>query len=141
MKKLFSVLFLLVILSPSAFAFGAKNTMDNLMSGWVGENINTVIDTWGYPDDVKEIAGRTVYYWDYKKERLDYFYGSGFMYIDTLRCTKMFETDKNSIIIKWQWKGNSCPATYRGVRKLVNPQNDYREQEKELKKKRKGTCL
>lgn len=140
MKKIFSVLFLFVFLTSSAFAFG-RDTMDKLMEGWVGENINTVIDTWGYPDDVKEIAGRTVYYWDYKKERLDYFYGAGFMYIDTLRCTRMLETDKNSIIIKWQWKGNSCPATYRGVRKLVNPKNDYWEQEKELKKKKKGTCL
>ena len=136
MKKIFSVLFLLVILSSPAFA-GTKKTMDRLMQGWVGENINTVIDTWGYPDEVKEIAGRTVYYWEYKKQRLDYFYGSGYMYLDTLNCFKMFETDKNNIIIKWQWKGNTCPATYRGVRNLVNPKNDYWEKEKELKKQQK----
>ena len=56
MKK-FIILFLIILLAqPMSFAFGTKKTMEKIMNSWQGENINSVIDVWGYPSSEKEIA-------------------------------------------------------------------------------------
>lgn len=132
MKKLFITLFLIIITSASVQAFENK-AMDKLMESWVGENINTVIDIWGYPTKEKEILGRKLYYWEKIGDNVGYINNSGLFFSQNTNCTKIYETDKNNIIIKWQWEGNDCPFTYIGVKKYVNPQNNYWEKQKELK--------
>ena len=125
MKKIVIIFCVLMCTTLSANAFGMKSTMNRLMDSWVGENINTVVNQWGYPNDTKDVAGRKLYYWNSSR-----FYVSGNQYGTyggESTCNKIFEVDDENNIIKWQWEGNSCPCTYYGVKKLVNPKNNYWE--------------
>lgn len=133
MKKIFVLLFIFAFLPISAQAIGIRSTMDTLMESWVGESINAVIDQWGYPDEVREVAGRKLYYWKAHK-----FYISGTqkqMYGSKENCNKIFETNSEDVVIKWQWKGTACPFTYFEAKKYVNPNNNFWEQPKIVNKR------
>ena len=57
MKKFLIVLFIITFFPTVSFAIGTKDTMKRIMDSWIGENIETVIDHWGYPTQEKTIAG------------------------------------------------------------------------------------
>ena len=63
MKKFLIVLFIITFFPTVSFAIGTKDTMNRIMDSWIGENIETVIDHWGYPTQEKTIAGKKLYYW------------------------------------------------------------------------------
>ena len=69
MKKILSILFLLLATTISAFAFGVDSTMGTVMDSWKGSHIDKVIDRWGYPTDEKTVAGHKLYIW--KTERTE----------------------------------------------------------------------
>lgn len=122
MRKLVILSLFLLITSIPANAVGMKSTMNKLMDSWVGEDINSVIDLWGYPSEERNIAGRHLYYWN---NRESYVSANQYMILSGENvCNKIFEVDANNTIIKWQWEGNNCPMTYRGVKKYVNKENN-----------------
>ena len=44
MKKYLILLLAMILMQPTSFAAGMKNTMGKVMDSWVGENIDTVIN-------------------------------------------------------------------------------------------------
>ena len=125
MKKFLIVVFLLAISVNVAFA-GMKSTMDKLMESWTGENIDSVIELWGNPTEIKTSDSGKIYYWNKSRDIIAPGFGIyGGAYGGTSTCNKSFEVDANNIIINWNWSGNACPMTYRGVKKYLNPKSDW----------------
>ena len=121
MKKIFVFILVAALVQPMSFAFGRKSTMDAVMNSWVGENINTVINHWGYPTKQRNIAGKQVYSW----EKTVFTVGGGFdgapIYGGTYSCNRILEVDDNYNVVKWSWNGNNCPITCFTAKKYVNP--------------------
>lgn len=138
-----------------------KSFMEKALNSWIGYEINDVIETWGYPIEEKNIAGRKLYIWQTSKSIYVpqnassnvTSYGYGYAHVNTntyggytvnAYCNKTLEVDKNNKIIRWEWQGNDCPGTYIRGKKIVNPENDIwavkkqeKKKEKELKKQTK----
>ena len=49
MRKFIILLLAIILIQPTSYAVGMKKTMNKVMDIWIGENIDTVIDYWGYP--------------------------------------------------------------------------------------------
>lgn len=122
MKKLLLVIFILTIYPTVASAIGTKDTMKRIMDSWIGENLETVIEHWGYPTDEKTIAGKKLYYWTISSYSVTG--NQSYVYGGEATCSRILEVDKNNNVIKWQWSGNSCPITYFTGKKFVNPNNN-----------------
>lgn len=122
MRKIVISILAVIIIQPMSFAIGTKSTMCKIMDSWLGEHINTVMDSWGYPSQEKEIAGRKLYYWINSSYVVSG--GQYGVYGGESTCNRILEVDKNNKVIKWQWEGNSCPATYFTGKKFVNPNNN-----------------
>ena len=129
MKKFLLSLLIMIVFSTISFAIGTKDTMKRIMDSRVGVNIETVIEHWGYPTQEKTIAGKKLYYWINSSYEV-----SGNQYVvygGESSCNRILEVDKNNNVIKWQWEGNSCPATYFTGKKFVNPNNNpWKEKDK-----------
>ena len=122
MKKILIVILITTFFPTVSFAIGTNDTIKRIMDSWIGENLETVIDHWGYPTQEKTIAGKKLYYWINSSYNV-----SGNQYVVygcESNCNRILEVDKNNIVIKWQWEGNSCPATYFTGKKFVNPNNN-----------------
>ena len=128
MKKLILTILLMTLIPTVSFAIGTKDTMKRIMDSWIGVNLETVIEHWGYPTQEKIIAGKKLYYWINRSYEV-----SGNQYVvygGESSCNRILEVDKNNNVIKWQWEGNSCPATYFTGKKFVNPNNNpWRKQD------------
>lgn len=122
MKKLLLVVFILTIYPTVASAIETKDTMKRIMDSWIGENLETVIEHWGYPTDEKTIAGKKLYYWTISSYSVTG--NQSYVYGGEATCSRILEVDKNNNVIKWQWSGNSCPITYFTGKKFVNPNNN-----------------
>ena len=96
--------------------------MNRIMDSWIGEHIDSVINIWGYPSSEKTIAGHSLYIWDNGTALTENAWGTALL--EQQSCSRIFEVDKNNIIVKWQWKGVDCPATYCTSKKWVNPNNN-----------------
>ena len=118
MKKILISILAVIMIQPMSFAIGTKSTMGKIMDSWLGEHINTVMDSWGYPSQEKEIAGRKLYYWINSSYVVSG--GQYGVYGGESTCNRILEVDKNNRVIKWQWEGNSCPATYFTGKKFVD---------------------
>ncbi len=110
------------------------------MGSWLGEDINTVIQNWGYPDEEKTIAGKKLIVWNSERviQDVDYIpsYGSRFngnganrkvrynrIYTNyTGKCSRILEIDKNNKIIGWDIKGDDC-AYLDGI-SMANPKSE-----------------
>ena len=131
MKKFIILLLTIILIQPSSFAVGMKNTMGKVMDSWIGENIDTVINHWGYPSSEKEIAGKKLYYW----LNSSYVVSGNLsgVYGGEATCNRILEVDKNNTVVKWQWEGNNCPSTYIfSGKNLVNPNNNPWKKKSEL---------
>ena len=122
MKKVLLIVLSLFLFQTSTFAIGVKSTMNKVMDSWNGEHIDSVIDNWGYPSNEKTVAGRNLYIWDNGTALTENKWGT--VLLEQQSCTRIFEVDKNNTIVKWQWKGVDCPATYCTSKKWVNPNNN-----------------
>lgn|GEM_PF-3271668 len=145
MKKLFSLLLIMLATTVSAFAFGVDSTMTTVMDSWKGYHIDKVIDRWGYPTDEKTLAGHKIYIW--KTERVEttegysttkphtdkkgrtYYttetYGGG---TEILTSERILEVDENDIVVKGRWSGNDLPFTFVGIAKQwLNPAYELRK--------------
>ena len=131
MKKYIAILLNIILIQPVTFAAGMKNTMGKVMDSWIGENIDKVIDSWGYPSSEKEIAGKKLYYWTKSSYVItSNQYG---VYGGESTCNRILEVDKNNTVVRWQWEGNSCPSTYIfSGKKFVNPNNNPWKKKSEL---------
>ena len=139
MKKILSILFVLLATAISTFALGVDNTMSVVMDSWKGCHIDKVIDRWGYPTDEKTVAGHKLYIW--KTERTvttsestttkahkdskgrtyyttDTYGGNTEIYTSE----RILEVDDNNIVIRGKWSGNDLPFTFVGIAKnWLNP--------------------
>lgn len=130
MKKILLVLLVTIFLTLPVNSAGIKNTMTTILDSWLGENINTVINQWGYPNDERIIVGRKLYYWTNNQTiytpattngtistygPTSYYNGStyGGNYTN-LYCTRILEVDSKDIVINWQYEGNNCPFALAG---------------------------
>ena len=122
MKKFVILLSCFLLIPNAANAIGTKSTMNKIMDSWQNYHVNDVIDIWGYPTSEKIIAGRKLYYWTESNFSVS---GNQYgVYGGENYCTRILEVDKNDKIIKWEWKGNDCPAAYFTSKKWVNPNNN-----------------
>ncbi len=120
MKKIL-ILLLITLLVPNSAQAGSKKAMQAVLESWQGENINSVIERWGYPSDEKVLAGKKLLYWT--KSKNSFYYQNGYGSYVTEYCERILETDNNNIVIAWQWKGNSCPFVLkRAYKNYGNPQ-------------------
>ena len=141
MKKILSVLIILLATAVSTFAFGIDNTMATVMESWKGSYIDKVIDRWGYPTDEKTVAGHKIYIWKTertvttsesttmkphtdKKGRTYYTsqtYGGN---TEVYTAERIIEVNDENIVVRGRWSGNDLPFTFMGVAKdWLNP--DY----------------
>jgi hypothetical protein len=99
--------------------------MSGIMSSWEGQHIDSVISQWGYPDEQRDLRGRTLYIWQHNKS----FYipqsstTTGSIYGNSLyartsysggytmhgSCTRILEVDQRGCVVRWEWSGNNCP--------------------------------
>ena len=131
MKKIFIILLLLTCSTIPSFA-GMKSTMNGLMESWKGEDINSVVDLWGFPNEIKTTDNGKIYYWKKSTDIIAPGFGIyGGAYGGTSTCNKSFEIDENNIITNWNWSGNACPITYREAKKYLNLKNNYWKNKKQ----------
>ena len=153
MKKIIflSVYFILT----TNILYAGEAFMDKALGSWIGYPLDSVIKSWGYPDNQQTIAGKNIYIWEERSEYQDSSYErstvktdkKGRTYVDTyssggstheLVCRKIIEVNSDDIISGYSYKGNACPGAYYFVgKKLVNPDNDEWKQkklEKQMKK-------
>lgn len=88
--------FLLVHWPSSA---DAEKLMDEIMSSWLGAPLDAAISQWGFPDQERKIAGRTIYVW------LDGDGGIG----NIANCERLASVDKRNVINGVDYKGINCP--------------------------------
>lgn len=114
----FIVIFLSVILLISC-----ANTK-KIMNSWKGKNLDELFTAWGYPDEEKEIAGKTLYYWHDENvmtmpassQTFSNFNNNQIFtktYVDSggtypRKCSRIIEADENNIIVGWTLRGNAC---------------------------------
>jgi len=131
MKKILACLFMLFLFQNDVYA---DTTMNRVMDSWIGENIDTVMKYWGYPNDEKNIAGHKLLYW-YQNQNPQYMVMSAYTgTVTQAYCTRILEVNKQNIINSWQYEGNSCPSFYFTSQSWVNPNNDPWQKEKLQKK-------
>jgi len=139
MKKILSILFVMISTMVSVFAFGVDSTMSVVMDSWKGCHIDKVIDRWGYPTDEKTFAGHKLYIWktervvtssEYtttkphtdKKGRTYYTTETSGGNTEVYTSERILEVDDNNIVIRGKWSGNDLPFTFVGVAKQwLNP--------------------
>lgn len=110
------ILLLIFILFPcQSEAIGLQKTMRKIMSSWVGESYNTVVNHWGQPQRMKYSSENIDYYWILKTRTHvlanisgNTIYGG---YYRTLYCVRILSVNKSGQITSWSWEGNYCPAT------------------------------
>lgn len=119
MKKILVLLMAVCAIQVSSSAcMTSKCAMGDLLDGWKGETLDSVIDVWGYPDKEKIMAKKSLYIWDGGTTRVKYPDGSS---STRVRCTRILEADKTAVIIGASWKGSYCPITKRTAKKWANP--------------------
>lgn len=135
MKKLLLVVILLIPLN----AYAWQSFMDKCIASWIGYPLDSLIKSWGYPDDEKTIAGKKLLIFETYDTNYDA--GGGVTVVSTDKkgnntiissgggseieyCKTTFEIDENNIVIGGNSKGNACPAFYFMGKKLVNPANN-----------------
>lgn len=127
MKKILVGLFILFVCQSRVFA---DTAMSRVMNSWQGENIDTVLKYWGYPNDEKNIAGHKLLYW-YHNQSPQYIQTSAYTGTVTQGyCTRILEVNEKNIVSSWQYEGDSCPNFYFTSQKWVNPNNDPWQKEK-----------
>ena len=156
MKKILISIFILMFAACAHAVIG--DFMDKCMASWVGYHIDSVISSWGYPDDEKTVANRHIFIWEQSelvstsstqttvvnkdkkgKTTVDTFsYGGN---LEQMYCKRVLEVDSNNIVTKYQWNGNNCPLFYIAGRKWVNPNNDEWQKKKLQKQAQKAKTL
>ena len=132
--KMIGVAILMLLL---ASCVSTKDTMEEIMSSWVGEDIDSVINRWGYPDETQEFNDREIYIWRLRKsvnlaERstttgsVDA-YGNYQEQTKTTGggawhgvCVRKLEVNDDGTIVRWEWEGNNCPFSE------IGPYKDWR---------------
>lgn len=105
-----------------SFNLGINKVMNGIMDSWLGEDLNTVIGQWGYPNEEKTIANKHLYYWytfmnAYVPAQTNGYVDSFGYYRGTTsggytingQCTRILEVNQKNTVVSWQWEGNNCP--------------------------------
>lgn len=157
MKKIFAILVCLFVCLPASA--WTRSFMEKCMNSWLNYPIDDAINYWGYPTSQNEYAGRKIYIWEKSVNsyvpqtatttgntnyNFNSYGGYGVWgnsttnatthtyggYNVTYFCNRTLEVDENNKIVRWQWNGNKCPATYTTGKGWVNPNNDEWAREK-----------
>ena len=118
MKKIIIVFILIFLLQTINFAEAKNTLMDNIMDSWNGQNISSVIGSWGQPSQVSSTENGKIYYWKQAEQKMTVTGKKdreGKVY-----CVKIFETDDKDNIINWQYQGASCPKIEVTGRRFLN---------------------
>ena len=145
MKKVISILLVIILVKIGAFAFGVESTMNTIINSWLGCSIDSVIDRWGYPDEEKTIAGHKIFIWktervvttsEYtttkphtdKKGRTYYTTSTSGGDTEVYTTERILEVDDKNIVIKGKYSGNDLPFTFMGKGKeWLNPMYDLKK--------------
>lgn len=100
-------------------------TMNGIMSSWVGSNVSEVVAQWGYPDEEREFQGRKLYIWQHNQSAYipqttnttgsvsgNSVYATSTTsggYAIQGNCERILEVDDAGIVVSWDWGGNNCP--------------------------------
>jgi hypothetical protein len=105
----FWVLLGLLLLGQPVFA---KKAMEKALDSWIGFPVEKVIQTWGYPDEEKTVAGHKLYVWGKPTT------------LDAPFCSRTLEVDENNVVKSWEYSGGNCPFSWakgRAYKKYGNP--------------------
>lgn len=139
MRRLIIFLLIFILFPSQSEAIGLQKTMRKIMSSWVGENYNTVVNHWGQPQRMKYAGENIDYYWILKARTHvpanisgNTIYGG---YYRTLYCVRILSVNKSGEITSWSWEGNYCPATEinRMYKDWINPNYLNKETSKRTK--------
>jgi len=119
MKKI--IILFICLFATVCNVFALTKTEQRVIDSWKGENINSVIEYWGYPSKDKKIAGKQLYYWNTDNAKNRYYQG----YYYKVYCYRILEADSNNIVIGGEFKGNNCTFIPYFVKKLANPNKNY----------------
>ena len=115
------ILILMLIAVLSGCAGGGEK---EILSSWIGSNINAVITHWGPPQQERTIAGRKYFIWSTSQSVSVPAQTSGTatvvgntVYYNqstvgggsfTASCTRSMEVDENNIVVRGYSQGNNC---------------------------------
>lgn len=139
MKKILLTLLFMLVAQVTVFAFGVDSTMTTVINSWIGQNINSVIDRWGYPNETREFDGHKLYVWKTERtvtssehtETKPHTDKKGRTYYTTTTTggettvyttERILEVDENGNVVRGKYSGNDLPFTFMGVAKdWLNP--------------------
>ena len=81
-----------------------------IVSSYVGQSEQTLVQSWGVPDSVYESGG--IKFLTYRRNAQTVHGGFGGIppYMITKHCTTTFQV-KDAVVGGWRWEGNACKAT------------------------------
>lgn len=129
------LLFLCILFCSSLTLASTKDNIEKVRASWIGENIDNLINQWGYPTKEKTIAKKHLYIWEsdrikkYVTNRTG-FVGDSSYYI---YCDKIVEIDSKNNIVSMQFKGDNCSVSTKTFKAMANPEHNYSIEQKELK--------
>ncbi|MBN4863279.1 MULTISPECIES: lipoprotein [Providencia] len=127
MKKLFATVFIVAVLSGCQTEAKFQRNMDS----WMGKNIDSLIDSWGYPsNEMTAPNGNRVYVYsnsgtfvtptDTTYNTIGNVYGNRYSsttyatttggYPITFSCAVFVEFNRSGTIDGIRWKGNNCKS-------------------------------
>ena len=120
-----SARFLAIAAGGLALAACDFDRADEVVQARIGQNLSTVISSWGFPTDQKEVAGRDLVYWtqtelsydDVPQISIEAPIGSSgsisaqipLAEPTEMTCSRVLEIDSNQVVINAALEGNDCP--------------------------------
>lgn len=98
------VYFAIALLAGCATTAGYERSLE----GWVGKSIDDVVAAWGAPANTQPLpSGSVAYQWRWTGETrlVDGLSGATAV---TAWCNTTFLADREGVVRRWQWEGNSC---------------------------------
>jgi hypothetical protein len=129
-----------IALLLSLFLLGCASSENYAMAvnSWHGANVNTLINAWGFPSQVLQLAnGNQLYVYQLEDGRHDALpeqksvsdsqkiikmpavFSSNTFY--QLKCTTWFEVDRRGRVVDANFRGSNCITSNSSINKYMNP--------------------
>ena len=117
--RLVVLAFLATLAFLSCASVPTEENYQKIPDSWLGSNINSLVDSWGYPTgELKAPNGNKVYYYEnsdtVRRPSVTTYNSLLRGYVTTgggdaaYWCRTFFEVDDSGKILRWRHEGNSC---------------------------------
>jgi hypothetical protein len=117
-----------IALLLSLFLLGCASSENYAMAvnSWHGANVNTLINAWGFPSQVLQLAnGNQLYVYQLEVSdsqkiiKMPAVFSSNTFY--QLKCTTWFEVDRRGRVVDANFRGSNCITSNSSINKYMNP--------------------